>query len=94
MMKSSLSFWIILSPINVSGTNVTYEVNIGDDIVPTFYMPWYDDINVTELIPDRPTPLSDRLQLYHDGKYAMLITMVIYREINVFGPLLTQLQFE
>ncbi|XP_070579640.1 polycystin-1-like [Ptychodera flava] len=53
------------------GTNVTFEVDIGDGIVPTFLMPFDEAVNVSQLI--NGTDLSDHLSIEHNGLTAVIV---------------------
>ncbi|XP_072168341.1 uncharacterized protein [Diadema setosum] len=62
------------------GTNVTYEVTIGDGIVPTFLMKHDEDFNVSAHMPGYR--LEDRMAVSHDGLTGSVIT--IYESIGYY----------
>ncbi|XP_077979563.1 uncharacterized protein LOC144434915 [Glandiceps talaboti] len=61
------------------GTNVTYEVNVGDGIIPTFYMLHDEDINKTTLLPGEDL---NHLHIQHDGLTASVV--YVYQSIGYF----------
>ncbi|XP_041474499.1 uncharacterized protein LOC121423243 isoform X2 [Lytechinus variegatus] len=62
------------------GTNVTFEINIGDGIVPTFFLKHDEELNVSALIPNYG--LEDRLEAIHEGLTASVVT--IYESIGYY----------